>query len=258
MNSRRAFSVAIFAQCEQKILLIEHARLRRWLPVGGEIEPGETPIEAAKRELREETGLEGSFSLLSPVEGTPPGLLGYEEHEAGSKGLHMNFAFLARVPSQQITRNREFTNFRWFGLHDDLGSVDCPQNVRDFADMALADGLSPAACVALRWLDAFNTKNLERLLDLYHDDAVHTSPKLRERQPETRGVVRGKAALRAWFEDAMTRLPKLNYHCTKLTADGSQVFMEYQRRNPGDADLSVAERLTITRSKISESYVYHG
>jgi 8-oxo-dGTP pyrophosphatase MutT (NUDIX family) len=54
------------------------------------MEPGETPLEAAVRELREETGLAGRFPAGLGVEGTPPGLLGYEEHLAGSKGLHMN------------------------------------------------------------------------------------------------------------------------------------------------------------------------
>jgi hypothetical protein len=53
---------------------------------------GETPLEAARRELAEETGLEGVFPAGVDgfgVDGSPPGLIGYEEHPAGSKGLHM-------------------------------------------------------------------------------------------------------------------------------------------------------------------------
>lgn len=74
---RRAFSVAVFPRFAGKILLIEHARLRTWLPPGGEMEANETPLEAARRELFEETGLDGRFSSLSEVDGTPPGLIGY-------------------------------------------------------------------------------------------------------------------------------------------------------------------------------------
>ena len=106
MISRRAFSVSIFCRHEGAILLIRHKRLGQWLPVGGEIEQGETPLEAACRELLEETGLAGRFPDGLGVDGTPPGFLGYEEHLAGSKGLHMNFAFVADVAMRELRRLR--------------------------------------------------------------------------------------------------------------------------------------------------------
>jgi 8-oxo-dGTP diphosphatase len=134
---RRAFSVSIFCRHGAALLLVRHRRLGTWLPVGGEVEPGETPLEAARRELREETGLEGRFPVGTGVTGTPPGLVGYEEHLAGSKGLHMNFAFVADVASRELAACDEWDGARWVG-EAELEGVECPANVRELARLALA------------------------------------------------------------------------------------------------------------------------
>jgi 8-oxo-dGTP pyrophosphatase MutT (NUDIX family) len=136
---RRAFSVAIFARHEGAVLLIRHRRLGTWLPVGGEIEAGETPLEAARRELREETGLPGTFGAAGGVDGTPPGLIGYEEHPAGSKGLHLNFAFVAAVESRTLAACDEWDDARWVTAGE-LAELDCPLNVRQLAAIALGGG----------------------------------------------------------------------------------------------------------------------
>lgn len=135
MADRRAFSVAVFCRHAGEILLVRHRRLGTWLPVGGEIEPGETPLEAAARELLEETGLEGRFPAGLGVSGTPPGLIGYEEHPAGSKGLHMNFAFVADVDSRALSPCDEWSEALWLR---DADGLDCPGNVRQLVRLALA------------------------------------------------------------------------------------------------------------------------
>jgi ADP-ribose pyrophosphatase YjhB (NUDIX family) len=136
---RRAFSVAIFCRHEGAILLIRHRRLGTWLPVGGEFEPGETPLEAARRELLEETGLEGTFPPGLGVDGTPPGLIGYEEHQAGAKGLHLNFAFVADVATRHLRQCDEYDEARWVTA-EELDAVACPLNVRELARLAFDAG----------------------------------------------------------------------------------------------------------------------
>jgi 8-oxo-dGTP pyrophosphatase MutT (NUDIX family) len=133
---RRAFSVSVLCRNGGAVLLVRHRRLGTWLPVGGELEPGETPLEAARRELREETGLEGAFPAGLGVDGTPPGLLGYEEHAAGAKGLHMNFAFVADVATRELAPCEEWDGARWVGRHE-LDGIACPENVRQLARLAL-------------------------------------------------------------------------------------------------------------------------
>lgn len=112
--------------------------------------------------------------------------------------------------------------------------------------------------IALTWFEAFNEHNLEKLLSLYHEQAQHYSPKLKIRQPETQGLIKGKDALRVWWKDAFDRLPSLRYEVKKLTADEKQVFMEYIRHVDGEDDLSVGEVLEIENGLIVYSRVYHG
>jgi len=148
---RRAFSVAVYARrggAGGKVLVIHHHRLKTWLPIGGEIEPGETPLEAAVRELGEESGLRGRFSPLSGAcDGVPPGFLGYEEHMAGDKGLHMNFVFVADVPEvgdgSEVAPNHEFAEYRWVDRAQ-LGELVSPRNVREFGFLALDAVCEPA------------------------------------------------------------------------------------------------------------------
>ena len=118
--------------------------------------------------------------------------------------------------------------------------------------------VSEIKSIALKWFDAFNKHDLEMLLSLYDDNAEHFSPKLKIRQPETNGLIKGKDALRAWWKDSFERLPTLNYEVINLIADDSSVFMEYMRHVEGEADLRVGEVLEVKNSLIVASRVYHG
>ncbi len=112
--------------------------------------------------------------------------------------------------------------------------------------------------IARQWLSAFNEHNLEKLLALYAQDAVHYSPKLKLRHPETNGLIKGKENLHAWWKDAFDRLPTLQYKATSLTANSERVFMEYVRLVKGEESMLVAEVLEINDNLIVSSRVYHG
>jgi 8-oxo-dGTP diphosphatase len=139
---RFAFSSAVYARHGEAILLVHHKRMGMWLPVGGELEENETPLEAAIRELREETGLRAenprSWGTSSQSRnGSPVGFLGYEEHSAGSKGEHGTFSFLFDVAHRDIKLCDEHHAFVW--VDSWAGEVaekyPMPPNVRRYLAM---------------------------------------------------------------------------------------------------------------------------
>ncbi len=112
--------------------------------------------------------------------------------------------------------------------------------------------------IAKEWLNAFNEQHLDKLLALYSEDAIHFSPKLKIRHPETKGLIKGKTALREWWQNAFERLPQLQYREQTITGNDERVFMEYIRIVPGEDTMNVAEVLDIQGGKIIASRVYHG
>ena len=62
--------VVIVSRCGNKHVFCRHRQRSTWECPGGHIEPGETPLEAARRELYEETGIRAEpseFQLLETV-----------------------------------------------------------------------------------------------------------------------------------------------------------------------------------------------
>ncbi len=111
--------------------------------------------------------------------------------------------------------------------------------------------------IALDWIDAFNAKDLDRLVGLYAENAKHFTPKLKVRQPETGGFIQGRDALRQWWQGAYDRLPTLFYKLLTVTASAERVFIEYVREVEGEEDLIVAEVFDVEHGEIVFSRVYH-
>lgn len=141
---RKAFSVSSYVRFNGTILLVSHIKQAAWVPIGGEIEAGETPLDALVRETKEEMGwqLDRDYVLPPPqFPGEPPGLLGYEEHDARSKGWHMNFAFLLEAKHQSIVSCDEFTQTAWVTTPYQVTPV--PPNVHHLVLKALARTPAP-------------------------------------------------------------------------------------------------------------------
>lgn len=123
----REFTASTYILHQQKILLIFHPKFLKWLPPGGHVEKNETPAEAAKREVKEETGLDIDFikqenlwinrwnvkSIERPyfcmLGHVPP----YKERAAHQ---HIDFVYIAQ-PSPNTPMDIP-ENCRWFTLED--------------------------------------------------------------------------------------------------------------------------------------------
>lgn len=79
-----------------RVLLARHAEGNVWLLPGGSIEPGETPADAAVREMWEETGLFVRLTRLIGVFGGPHHIVRYRN---GDRTSYVTAAFEAKADS---------------------------------------------------------------------------------------------------------------------------------------------------------------
>lgn len=118
-------TAAVFILDERnRLLLHHHRRLDRWLQMGGHVEPGESSVEAALREGREESGLDDLlleddeiFDLdVHPI----PAGKGEPDH------LHYDVRYLARTrtPERINADVAESHALRWFTLAEAAGRFD--------------------------------------------------------------------------------------------------------------------------------------
>lgn len=110
-----------------RVLLLRRSEVRGgfWQPVTGRIEPGETAAEAARRELREETGLDAPVEALGYVHGF--GIDPRLAHDpAPGVRVAEETAFVARVPSVTARLSHEHVELAWLSAGEAIGRLPYP------------------------------------------------------------------------------------------------------------------------------------
>lgn len=86
---------------------------------------------------------------------------------------------------------------------------------------------STLAALGRTWVEAWNARDLERVLTLYDHAAVMTSDRIPALGFEASGTVRGKESLRAYWVKALGLLPELHFTLIDLFVSPDSVVVFY-------------------------------
>jgi ketosteroid isomerase-like protein len=89
--------------------------------------------------------------------------------------------------------------------------------------------------MAEEWVDAWNTRDLERILSHYADDVVFFSPSVVTRYGEPTGMLRGKQALREHFRRGLETFGDNVRFTIKDVLSGVNGYTVYYSRENGAA-----------------------
>ena len=88
---------------------------------------------------------------------------------------------------------------------------------REFADHFAAD-----------WIDSWNAHDLDRILSHYTDDFEMSSPYIAQIGNESSGVLKGKAAVGAYWKRALERTPTLHFELTSTLVGANSLVLYYR------------------------------
>lgn len=129
-----AVSVLVFDE-QGRVLLVRSADSRKWTTPGGMIEPGESPADAAVREMWEETGLKVELTRIIGVFG---GSLFTGVYDNGDEISWVATVFEARVKSGKPRPDLDETLELDYFTREETERLDCHRHVPEILRAAFA------------------------------------------------------------------------------------------------------------------------
>jgi hypothetical protein len=87
-----------------------------------------------------------------------------------------------------------------------------------------------AARFAEEWISAWNARDLTRVLSHYDDDFEMASPRIVDIAGEPSGVLRGKAAIGAYWEKALGLNPHLRFELLGVFVGARSIALHYKNQ----------------------------
>ncbi len=106
---------------------------------------------------------------------------------------------------------------------------------------------------AERWIAAWNARDIEAVLTDYSDDVVFTSPTAARFIPESGGMIRGKDALRDYWQVALHANPDLQFELVAVYVGVDTVLLHYRNQVGG----LVSEVLTFRDGLVAVGHATH-
>jgi ketosteroid isomerase-like protein len=84
-----------------------------------------------------------------------------------------------------------------------------------------------ARAFAHEWIDSWNSHDLDRIMSHYADDFQMTSPFIVKLMNEPAGTIKGKENVRAYWAQALQRLPDLHFELIEVLKSVDSITICY-------------------------------
>jgi ketosteroid isomerase-like protein len=108
---------------------------------------------------------------------------------------------------------------------------------------------------AVSWMEAWNSRDLERIIAHYAEDVVFSSPLVPTIGGGNCNTIRGREALRAYLSAALRKFPLLRFRLRTVHVGDEVIVLSYDSM----AGLVASEKLKLNKKgQIIRAWVYYG
>lgn len=114
-------------------------------------------------------------------------------------------------------------------------------------DKTFADGF------ATEWINAWNSRDLDRVLSHYADDFEMSSPYIAQVAGEPSGKLKGKKAIGAYWTSALKLIPDLHFELVSTLVGANSITLYYKGHRGMAAEVFIFD----LAGKVSQAFAHY-